>query len=446
MSGRALILALLPLFALAMRLLSEPTANLSYVVLAFFALMGRAQAVEALAWSWFFTVINPGIAPEATAAGIGRYLVIAGSAFSVALRAQASHPASGMAIERSMLQTGLLGCLLVIHSILFSVVPAVSILKIGAWMTVLLTLISAWGGLTPIEHLRLKERLRKGLCLIVVLSVPLVFVPDAGYLKNGSGFQGLLFHPQAFGPTAAIFGGLTLGRFAEGRRPSWGDAGLLGCSVVLIMMSEARSAALGFFGGAALALVLAPRMAGQSLFVMAPGLRSARAFLLCGLAVAGLAVSWSVVSERVVSFALKRSDSFTLGDAATASRGELVGRMLANIEGSPLQGIGFGIASEPEYMEIEREPLFGLPISAQVEKGVLPLAILEEVGLALGGVVFLWMFGMARRAALGGFSTLLLVLIIYLLNLGESALLSAGGMGLLLTLLLVSSAIRPKAL
>ena len=49
--------------ALAMRIASTPTANLSYLVIAGYALAGRTHAIQALAASWFFTMISPGIAP-----------------------------------------------------------------------------------------------------------------------------------------------------------------------------------------------------------------------------------------------------------------------------------------------------------------------------------------------------------------------------------------------
>jgi hypothetical protein len=56
------ISSLIPILAMAMRIASTPTANLSYLVIVGYALLGRAQAIQALALSWLFTMLSPGIA------------------------------------------------------------------------------------------------------------------------------------------------------------------------------------------------------------------------------------------------------------------------------------------------------------------------------------------------------------------------------------------------
>lgn len=70
------------------------------------------------------------------------------------------------------------------------------------------------------------------------------------------------------------------------------------------------------------------------------------------------------------------------------SRGFLIARMFSNIEEHPFVGIGFGVSSTPEEMNITYDPIFGAPLSAPVEKGVLPVAIIEEFGFFLGGSIF----------------------------------------------------------
>jgi hypothetical protein len=71
---------------IGLRLASENTANLGYLVLAAYALFGRAQAIQALAMSWLITMINPGLAPESSLAAAGRYLVVFAAAGSVFTR------------------------------------------------------------------------------------------------------------------------------------------------------------------------------------------------------------------------------------------------------------------------------------------------------------------------------------------------------------------------
>ncbi|MFN4160362.1 MAG: hypothetical protein ACK4FW_00005, partial [Stenotrophomonas sp.] len=80
---------------LALRLASTPTATAAFFLLAGYALTGRAQAIQALALSWLFSMLSPGIAPEVPQAALGRYAVIAGAALSVLLRARRGRWSSG---------------------------------------------------------------------------------------------------------------------------------------------------------------------------------------------------------------------------------------------------------------------------------------------------------------------------------------------------------------
>ncbi len=82
-------------------------------------------------------------------------------------------------------------------------------------------------------------------------------------------------------------------------------------------------------------------------------------------------------------------------------------------------------------MEISRDPFLGLPIGASVEKGVMPLAVLEEVGIPGFMLAMFWLWIVLRRSARGGMAPLVIVLTILLINLGESTLFSPGGIGLL---------------
>jgi len=102
-----------------------------------------------------------------------------------------------------------------------------------------------------------------------------------------------------------------------------------------------------------------------------------------------------------------------------------------NIEADPFIGIGFGIPSFAADLIIERDPLSGLPLSASIEKGVLPVAVLEELGV-VGFVAFVgWLMLLFRVILHRGFAPLSVVITILMINLGESTLFSPGGMGML---------------
>src|SRR5690606_11413311 len=101
--------------------------------------------------------------------------------------------------------TILLGLFFIVHAVLFSSVVDVSVLKAVSWTLAMATLIAAWRGLNDEERIALADRVFRGLTLLMIVSLPLLVLP-VGYLRNGTGFQGVLNHPQAFGPTMALLG------------------------------------------------------------------------------------------------------------------------------------------------------------------------------------------------------------------------------------------------
>ena len=151
----------------------------------------------------------------------------------------------------------------------------------------------------------------------------------------------------------------------------------------------------------------------------------------------GVLLAGSALSDRLDQYFSKRTDSSNLAAAYEASRGAVIERMWVNIQIQPWQGIGFGIASYPEDMVVDRDPILGLPTGAAIEKGVLPIAVMEELGVFGFFAVMLWLWMLVRRAARGGGMTALAVFFtVLLLNMGEYVLFSPGGMGLLSLLLI----------
>jgi hypothetical protein len=432
------LLVLVPLLVIGLRLASEQTANLSYLVLAGYALFGRAQAVQALALSWLITMVNPGLAPDASLGAAGRYLVMVAAAGSVFVW-------SGLLSKPKLrpftaLTLGLGGFLLV-HSLLVSPLPDVSLLKAFSWMLVVMTLVAAWTGLGPDERHRLSEHVFWGLVLVLAVSLPLLVMPE-GYLRNGRGFQGILNHPQAFGPVMALLGAWAAGRFLGEKRPPWSLIGLAALCLVLVVLSEARTAGVAMVLGIGIAAMVIPFLANRKPGSVLPGLKSRWFQATALLALVGVVAAGPTLNALVADFVVKGggADGVGLFEAYEHSRGFLIENMTDNIRQDPWVGIGFGIASEPFSMEIWRDPVFGLPVGAPVEKGVMPLAVLEEVGIPGFILVGLWIWAVLRRSALGGLAPLTVAITILLINMGESVIFSPGGMGLL-QLILVSWAV-----
>lgn len=419
---------------LTARILSTPTANVSFLLLASYALLGRVQAIQALLLSWLFTMFSPGLAAEATGSAVGRYAVLLCAALSVSLRSNTFH--KGIRLQSITMGTLLLGAFFIVHALLFSPMLDVSVLKALSWTIAMSTLIAAWSKLNVTERARLEQQVFGILTLVLLVSLPLLMLP-IGYLRNGTGFQGILNHPQAFGMTMALLSAWVASRILGERRPTWPMLALMIVSLGLVLLSEARTAGVALVLGVGFAALITPRLAGKSSKEMLPGLRSKRFILVAGLTLIGLSFSADKVVHGVSHYISKggRAEATTLLAAYEGSRGKLMDEMWLNIHMHPLTGIGFGIASNPEEMMIVRDPVLGLPISASIEKGVLPLAVWEELGI-IGLIAFcFWVLLLLKRSARAGVTPVAVGLTVLFLNMGESTLFSPGGMGLLLLVL-----------
>lgn len=420
------------LMALVLRVMPGGIGNVSYLLLAGYALLGRAHAIRALAMLWLFNMLG---VPAPSAASVGRYAVLFAAAASALLYSEFLSKRPKL---RPFTQaTVFLGLFLIVHSLLFSPIVDVSALKALSWTLAMATLVSAWSGLSPGERLQVEHQLFWGLVLVLLVSLPMAALPF-GYQRNGSGFQGILNHPQAFGPTMALLGAWAAARMFGEAKPGWWLLGLAGACVILVLMSQARTAGLAMVGGVALSILIAPSFAGRSIGRMVPGLRSKRLWTVIGaMLIVGVAFA-PRIAETVGYYITKagRVEASSFAEIYDRSRGRLMNAMLENIAEQPLTGIGFGIASEPWTMEVSRDPFLGLPTGASIEKGVTPLMVLEEVGIFGAMLVALWLFRLLRSGARSGLAPFAVCSTALLLNMGEATLFSPGGLGLLPMILL----------
>lgn len=426
-----------------MRLAGGTVATAAFILLALYSLAGRAQVIQALALSWLFAMLNPGLAAETTGVSMGRYVVLAAAAVSVLIRSvnlNHANPNISMRTSQMVLGTLLLGAFVIVHSILVSPIRDVSLLKAISWTVAMATLLMAWGGLSPERRDALVRQLFGGLVVLMLASLPLLAMP-VGYLRNEMGFQGVLSHPQAFGPTMALLGAWSASQLLAKPRPEWTQLAIVGACMVLVVLSEARTAGFALVLALVISVLTAPVLSGRSLRDLFPGLRSGRMYLILFLAVGAAMAAAPFLSERIGQYLVKRGEAQSLAMIYEGSRGVLIEPMWDNIQEHPVQGIGFGVASFPEDMVIERDPVLGLPVSASVEKGVLPMMVLEELGVfgAIAAAIWLWM--VLRRSAIGGgVSAMAVVCTAVLFNMGEATLFSPGGMGLLLLILIAWAA------
>lgn len=420
---------LLLFVALAMRVVPGG-GNWSYIVLAACALCGRVDAILALCLSWFFTMINPGLTATSDIGGTGRYFVITAAVLSAFFRGGLlKFPRD----HKSLLPiTYIILIFVIVHSLLVSPHPDVSILKALSWGLTMTALLALWLGLSADQYEYATRLLFSLLTLLLVVSIPLLVFP-AGYLVNGSGFQGALNHPQAFGAAMALLGAWSAARALAQPIPQWRMIALSVSALVFVFLSEARTAGLAMISGVGVALSLLPIATGRKVAQLAPGVGHGRVRLvvLAGLLTAPLAAS--VLLSSMTQFWTKsgKVESTDLIGSYQNSRGFLIDAMLGNIRDYPLQGIGFGIASDPYGMIVDRDPTLGLPVGALIEKGVAPLAVLEEIGIFGALLTAAWILRLIRQGAVGGLAPAAVLLTALFLNLGENTFFSAGGFGLL---------------
>lgn len=269
---------------------------------------------------------------------------------------------------------------------------------------------------------------------ILIASIPLFALP-AGYAVNEAGFQGILTHPQTFGPLLAPITALMAGLYFFRQRTSWIIFLCVGLGVVEMYLSLSRTSllALVLAGGVTVAVGFSFK---PNTWAVDLGRILGRPTVVLGglLALALVALQWTTIQSDLESFLVKDSGNASVVQVLEASRGSLMSRSMRNFWEHPITGIGFGAPSNPVRFarQLERGP-YGIPLSASVEKGFMPTAVLEE-----GGTV-------------GAVLTLLLLVFLFLptlqhpdptlfwvmgtglfLNFGEMVFFSVGGMGFFL--------------
>ncbi|MGC7560180.1 O-antigen ligase family protein [Pasteurella sp. PK-2025] len=422
-----------------LRTMSAMGADLSFLILAVIALYGGKYLIFSYLLSWLFTLFNPVIGPEGNYAALLRYVIILFGFTHIIFYMLLNKIVT---VPKYLVWFFLLTICILIHSIMISYEPAISILKLLSWGIAAFTLLSTWIFMPNEEREQTYHLLILLLKTLILISLPFLFIPEIGYAKNGTGFQGLLNHPQAFGPTIALLGSIMIGNILSSKKLNLSNLVWFGICAVLVILSEARTAGLALILALTLSILLKPLFTGKNFVDANPIFKNKYFYLWLFIILAALATSYPLYIDSIESYIFKRTHSTSLTDLADASRGALVQDMLRNITENPFLGIGFGVASNPNHLDVVRDPIFNLPISAVIEKGVLPIAIIEELGLIIGTFVFLWFLYSFRQAAKSDVQKLTTALCIFCLNLGENMFFSIGGMGMLMLIFFTRSVIQ----
>jgi len=273
-------------------------------------------------------------------------------------------------------------------------------------------------------------RLQLPTVVLAIALASLLTVPFARISQSTPGlFQGILNHSQTLGAFVAPLVTLLAGRFLFYRKEfRMADGAALALGGALIIASGTRTAALAVLLGLLGTMVLGATGSRQG---RKEALKAAGLVLGIAGVVLVAALSSGGVRDLFNGFVFKQTSEESVEEAFMASRGKGIESHWRNFLKEPLIGNGFGVYPGGRLLA-KPEMFMGLPISAPVEKGFLPTAVLEEVGL-IGAAAFLFMVAaMVRRAFRTGDRVWTGVLLTCLfLNLGEAMFFSMGGDGLL---------------
>lgn len=420
---------------LAMRLASTPTAAAAFVILAAYAFVGPRQTVHSLLLCWFFVMVGPAFSPTVPAASMLRFLVIFAAAAATLSRCQSRQ----LKVTIFTVATSFMGLFIFLHSLIISAEPVISSLKISSWVVAMLTSTSAWSGMSSEMRERTARDVYALLLGILLASLMLLRNPNAYMIGGSFLFRGVMGHSQSFGPTMTLLGVWTVTRLLM--KPSYGGLLISLATFYVVFQTNSRTALVAWVLGMVLSLILVQTLSKTRKNYILSTLRSPKIGLAVLGGLLGMLFYAPQVAELGAEFLRKGTESQTLIAAYDQSRGGLISTMMENFEEHPMTGIGFGIASDPENMIVTR--VQGIPISAIVEKGVLPVAVLEELGWPGAILVMAWLFLMLRNCLSDALTPMALVLTILALNMGEATLFSVGGMGLL-SIILVGWAISAR--
>jgi len=339
---------------------------------------------------------------------------------------------------------GLITGVLILNAIFVSAVPSISGFKAISFSLGLLCVIRL-AMLTTNENSEMLLYISEMGSAVFILSVPLLPFEIGWARMNGAYFNGILLHSQTLGIYLVITGAASF--VAAFRLPRLQRvlivSGLAQWS--LIYFTKCRTALLAIlFCGTVYIIEIFVRGGKKSRirFVTAP------VITLTVLGLILLAMISADVRGGIASFAQKGDQESLLstsdrsGVLQSGSRGWQIFDDVDLIEGHPLFGYGFGVNRDSEQFTNANENHFeGIPLSAPVEQGFLPLATLAQIGIVGSLIIVPFLFSIYRSARQGSAEDAALFVAVLGVNFGEMIFYSFGSDGLIMWVVLVLIAV-----
>ena len=397
-------------------------ATISCIILSFFLALYPKHFVKYSLLAFYVTSLNPSVF---TSDPFSRYLFL----FPLIILSIVFLIRSGIKLLPNFFMLTIFS-LIFLHCLIVSEAPLVSISKFLLWAMVFISisvLANLFGKSPEFSRDVWMEEIRTIVYSVMILSIPFAFL-DIGYFVNGTGFQGVMNHPQSFGFVASVCCLLLFDHVIRDKI-SMLRMGILLVSLLFVVMSESRSALLITMLGMATQVC--------SLEVRRPGFprrlgRKTVVTLLLSFVLAPF-----LYTQLGVSLGAKAGlENSTVLQAYEISRGGLLLIAAENILARPSLGIGWGVPSDLQINLETAKFVLGIPISVPVEKGIFLVALVEEIGvwLSLGFLVSLFSHFELRNN-----DSLYLLVAVFLYNFTENVFTSVGGMGFFCLVILISS-------
>src|SRR5208283_377866 len=361
----------------------------AYVILCLYAMLGPKQAIKALSLNYIILFLNPTIQVLPAETSALRWVIL----FLAGLRVFLAIPSNS---SRFLMPLLLFFAMVTALSLLNSPNFAISFLKIIVFTYCSATVLIAFNALKGPDLAELRRWFLTISGAVIFLSLPTLAIPKMGFLLNGKGFQGIFNHPQLLGvflaPTAAYLGARLLLRSCHESPYVWGFWGL---AMVLMVLTQARTALLAFFLSLAAAMAAGLFSSRRDLLQLAP-YRALIALMIAATVLTAGIFSSPAISKTIAGFWLKR-DQKTVEESFYRSRGAGISFFWNRFLQNPLIGQGFGII-KGHGIDKNQVTFLGIPVSASTEFGFLPAAFMEQVGL-LGLACFIPFFLFLLRGA-----------------------------------------------
>jgi hypothetical protein len=329
---------------------------------------------------------------------------------------------------------GLISGVLVINALFVSAFPAISGFKAVSFSLGLLCIIRL-AMLTADRNNEMLLFVSEMGTAVVILCIP-VLPLDVGWAQlNGYYFNGIFYHPQGLGVFLVITGAASF--MAAYKMPNLRRI-LIVCGLAqwsMIYFTKCRTALVAIVLGGIIYFIENLVRGGKSSRIRLVSV-SATAFIVTGLLLATIA--FPGIREAFTEY-LRKGDVqhyYIPEDRSDVLRSLPRGKQIIDdldlMEEHPLLGFGFGVdKSSEQYVEANEDKLGGIPLSAPVEQGFLPLATIAQIGIVGSFFMLLLLLSMYRFARQDSAEDAALFVTVLGVNFGEMIIYSLGSPGLI---------------